>query len=267
MKQLKSSAEDLRNLFTSAITVRHIAESLASFDAGTPVGNVASFMAEKDYDLIGVRRKGLVVGYARKEDLTEGSLGDHLIDFEPAIVIPDTDPILRALEILKNSSAVFVSMLGQVAGIVTRGDLQKAPIRMWLFGLVSLIEMQVLRIIREAYPDDSWQGILSEDRLNKARELVEMRKERNEAIDLADCLQFCDKATIILKSKRLRAHFGIKSRKAGEPLFSNLQALRNDLAHSQDIITGQWPEIITLVCEAETFLCQAEKLHPEVCAG
>lgn len=33
MKQLKSSAENLRSLFTNAIAVRHIAESLASLQS------------------------------------------------------------------------------------------------------------------------------------------------------------------------------------------------------------------------------------------
>lgn len=130
-------------------------------------------------------------------------------------------------------------ILGQVGGIVTKGDLQKIPVRMWLFGLISLIEMQLLRIIRDYYPDDSWKQkpLISPDRLNKAEDQLKDRRRRNEAIDLADCLQFCDKRDIVLKSDDLCRLIGSDSTATYE-LLKSLENLRNELVHSQDIIAG-----------------------------
>ena len=130
---------------------------------------------------------------------------------------------------------------------------------MWLFGLISLIEMQLLRIIRDYYPDDSWKHKISENgRLKKAEDLFEKRRQRNEAIDLADCLQFCDKRDIVLKSDELCRLLGFDSTATCEQLKS-LEDLRNELAHSQDIITGNRPRIVDLVGQAEDILRKCEK--------
>src|SRR3990172_1407829 len=191
MKHLKSSLNDLRELFEHSITVRHISEPLASFDADHPAAQVLEFMDKKDYDVVGVRKDGLVSGYVRREDLSleDGDkVGGHLVTFEPNEMLSETTPLVNVFEVLGNSPRAFVLILGQVGGIVTKGDLQKVPVRMWLFGLISLIEMHLLRIIRDYYPDDSWKplGLISSERLDGAeKRLAELRK-RNEAIDLAD---------------------------------------------------------------------------------
>jgi hypothetical protein len=78
----------------------------------------------------------------------------------------------------------------QVSGIITCGDLQKAPVRMLLFGLVTLLEMNLLRLVRLYYPQDSWQKVLKPDRLEAANKLWHESQQRNEATDLLDYLQF-----------------------------------------------------------------------------
>ena len=262
MKHLKSSLNDLRELFEHSITVRHISEPLASFDADHPAAQVLEFMEKKDYDVVGVRKDGLVSGYVRREDLSleDGDkFGGHLVKFESKKLLPETTPLVNVFKVLGNSPRAFVLIFGQVGGIVTKGDLQKAPVRMWLFGLISLIEMQLLRIIRDYYPDGSWKPLISpKDRLANAETLLADRRRRNEAIDLADCLQFCDKCDIVLKSDELCRLLGFDSTATYEQLKS-LEDLRNELAHSQDIITGNRPRIVDLVRQAEDILRKCEK--------
>ena len=267
MKHLKSSLNDLRELFEHSITVRHISEPLASFDADHPAAQVLEFMEEKDYDVVGVRKDGLVSGYVRKEDLSleDGNkVGVHLVTFEPKELLSETIPLVNVFEVLRNSPRAFVLILGQVGGIVTKGDLQKVPVRMWLFGLISLIEMQLLRIIRDYYPDGSWKllGLISSERLDGAeKRLAELRK-RNEAIDLADCLLFCDKRNIVLKSDELWQLIGFDSKTSGEKILTSLETdLRNILVHPQDIITGNWPGIVDLAAQAEEILIKCEKVN------
>ena len=88
---------------------------------------------------------------------------------------------------------------------------------MWLFELISLIEMQFLRLIRDGWPVESWikPEMISPDRLEKAREMLAERQRRNEAFDLTDCLQFGDKTTIVLKNKRLRVALGFEKNLIG----------------------------------------------------
>lgn len=156
MKHLKSSFRDLHRLFEQSITVRDIAEPLASFDQDYPAPRASEFMASRGFDVVGVRREGSIEGYALQEDLTSGNVGDHLRDLEEGDMLRESDPLLRALESLKTRNWIFIRFLGDPSGVVTRGDLQKAPMRMWLFGLISLLEMQMLRCIRGINENDDW---------------------------------------------------------------------------------------------------------------
>ncbi len=261
MKELKSSIKDLRELFERSITVKDIAEPLASFDVNCPAPFVRQFMDKKKYDVIGVRRDGLVVGYARKNDLSNKELCKHLVKFDQDEILPDTEPLINVFKLLHRFSRVFVLVLGEVGGIVTRGDLQKAPIRMWLFGLVSLIEMHLLRIIRHYYNDEGWKELLTKERLTNAQKTLDSMKLRNEDIDLAGCLQLCDKCTIVSKNAKLRISLGFDSKKSAERFFKDLEKLRNNLAHAQDIITsfkGKWSEVVDLAEGTERLLQRCE---------
>ncbi len=263
MKHLKSSLEDLRELFEHSITVRHISEPLASFDSDHLAAQVRRFMEEKDYDVVGVREDGLVSGYAKRDDLSleDGDqVGIHLVRFKPEDMISESTPLLYVFEALRNSPRVFILILGRVGGILTKGDLQKIPVRMWLFGLISLIEMQLLRIIRNYYPDDSWKPLISLRQITAAEALLADRQRKNEAIDLADCLQFCDKRDIVLKSDELCRLIELDV-KMLEKQLKFLGNLRNELAHSQDIITGNWLGIVDLVAGAEKILHRFEKVN------
>src|SRR5207249_2246468 len=130
-------------------------------------------------------------------------------------------------------------------------DLQKAPVRLWLYGLISLIEMQMLRLIRNRFDDGLWFGRLPLLRIEAAKELFAERRRRNEEANLSDCLQFCDKAAILLKDSELSAAANFPSRRTGQKFFSQLESLRNDLAHANDILTGRWPGLAELVKEGE----------------
>lgn len=260
MKHLKTSLQDLHDLFSQNIPVRYVAEPIASFDDSAPCGAIRSFMSEHDYDVVGVRRAGIIVGYVRKSDLADGNLDVHIINFLPDDLIDETDPLITAFSSLRKLPQLFVRTLGHVGGIVTRGDMQKAPVRMWLFGLISLIELQLLRLIREGYPGDTWKQYLSEGRLASAQKLLAERQRRNEAIDLADCLQFCDKRDIVLKSEKLRTSIGCLSKTESKAFLVGLEELRDNLAHSQDIITGQWPRTADLAQYAASLLQQCEEV-------
>ena len=254
MKHLKSSLLDLRDIFEHSLAARDLAEPLASFDDNQAVETVRDFMEKEDFDVVGVRRSGRIAGYAERPALLRGVLGDHLSKFEKTVVFSDVEPIIEVLRYLDNAPRVFVGIRDHVWGIITRGDLQKAPMRMCLFGLISLLEMQLLRLIKNVYPNGKWKSLLSTNRIELAEKILNDRRSRNEGTDLADCLQFADKTAIIAKSEGLRVQLGFASCKKAKFLFENLMELRDDLAHSQDILAGRWPEIVQLANKAEELI-------------
>ena len=60
------------------------------------------------------------------------------------------------------------------------GDIQKPPERMWLFSMITIIEMYLTRLIESHYPGNDWQEIISLGRLEKAKELIAERALRGQ---------------------------------------------------------------------------------------
>jgi hypothetical protein len=252
MKHLKSSLTNLRELFERTVTVSQIAEPLVSFDAGKPGADVRALMEQRDYDVVGVRTDGLVTGYVIRAELTDGNIGALRRDIGEGHQVRESEPLLSAITLLRSQRYVFVRVLGQVGGIITRGDLQKTPVRLWLFGLLSLLEMQMQRTLLRQYPADAWTALLSESRLASARRIFDERQRRNEAIDLSDCLQLCDKAAILKEDLFVLGKF--ESRARLSQFLNDIERLRNALAHANDILNGRWPELVDLVTDMESVL-------------
>ncbi len=82
--------------------------------------------------------------------------------------------------------------------------------------------------------------------LDKAVQLQQERLRRNQHASLLDCLQFSDKAQIIVRDESLRRQVGFASRHRGEEVIKILERLRNNLAHSQDIVALDWETIVQM---------------------
>jgi len=245
-------------MFARTITLRDIAEPLVSFDHTQPATEVRAFMERREFDVVGVREHGVVAGYLVREELIDGQAGTQRHPFGPGEILPDTEPLLAAFSALRERRHVFINVLGHAGGIVSRGDLQKTPVRLWLFGLVSLLEMQLLRVVRERYPANAWAPLLSGERVGGTRRVFADRQRRREEIDLSDCLQLGDKATIFMKDRELFALSGFPSKQALENFFKEIGSLRNALAHANDISSGRWPVLVELVTTLECFLERLE---------
>ena len=264
MKQLKSKSQDLKDIFEQTITAKYIAESFRSFDADADDSKVRTFMEEHGYDVIGVRISGQIEGYSSKETLSDGTIGANICKFDPTELVSDTTTLVEVFRMLRDKPRVYVTYSNAVVGIVTRGDLQKAPVRMWLFGLITLLEMQLLRLIRGCHPNEAWKDFIKKDpkkRLNKANRIFLKRKDKNVEIDLADCLEFCDKGEILLNSDEIKKRVDIESEQAVEILLNKAKDLRDDLAHAHDIVTGSWLEMADLVQDIESLLEKMEKVE------
>jgi hypothetical protein len=238
----------VKRVFLQTFTAHDVAEPLASFDAGAAAAEVRDFMNARDFDVVGVRRDGHVVGFVERGRLEDGPCGEYLRPLEQAAVLDDTAALLTVVVELNRAPFLFINVLGGVAGIVTPADLQKPPLRMWLFGIVTLIEMRFAELIKEHCPAESWREYLSEGRLEKAQALLEERSRRNQRLDLFDCLQFSDKGQVLARNEAIRQHTVFASRRQAEDAVKKLEQLRNNLAHAQDILASDWDTILQL-CE------------------
>jgi hypothetical protein len=237
-----SSSEDALGLFLNGFSARDLAEPLPSFDDTTPTTTIRAAMKAQQLDVVGVRRSGVVIGWLTRDDAASGRQSVGVRPFDPASVISDSASLNEVMRDLNAFPCLFVRGFGQVSGLIRRVDLQKPAMRMWLFGLVTITELRVTRLIDELCPHESWQKYLSAGRLQKSREFLQERLRRGQSRTLLDCLQFADKGQIVARDESLRVRTRFASRREVEEFVKALQDLRNNLAHSQDI-SGDWDVI------------------------
>ena len=241
----RDSYYDIDKIFLRGLTVRDIAEPLPSFDSQTPVESVKSAMTMHHIQVAGVREKGYVAGYLERSELGDsGACGQYCHPIEEARILAESASLSDLVMSLNQVPYLFVNFLGEISGIVTRADLDDPPVRMWLFGLITLIEMRFLTLIERRFDQDGWQKYLSNSRLEKAAALQSERRRRNQDPRLLDCLQFSDKAQIVVRDEYLRQQIGFTSRRRGSEVIKNLEKLRNNLAHAQDIVSLDWETIV-----------------------
>lgn len=255
------SGAGLRRTFRDAFTAENLVEPLVSYDFDRSADAIAMLMAARDFDVAGVRFAGVVGGWVRRAELDGGQLDDHAHDLTPADVVDARTPLSDLVPRLADREFVFVAALGAVSGIVTTADLQKPPLRMWLFGVLTLIEAQLARRIRDRFPDDTWRDTLSAARVARAEGLQAERRRRNEHLELIDCLSFGDKGWILSKVPEVLEQLEIPSRRVARERIKELEQLRNRLAHGHDVVACDLPVMARLATRLERLL------EAEVTAG
>jgi len=245
------SQRRVHRLFTEAFTAKDIAEPIHSFDADRKSHEVESIMHTLGIGVIGIRRHGQVMGYAWKGDLDSGQCGDRARAFGQDQVVYGDASLSEVILVLTRYDHCFISLLGTVAGVVTRADMEKPIVRMWLFGMITMLEINIASRIREHWPGDEWQQHCSNNRLRKAEALCAERSRLNQHSDLIDCLQLSDKAQVLLSDQELMEEYGFSSKTAADRTIKELSSLRNNLAHGQSIVSYDWPQIVRMTQRLE----------------
>jgi hypothetical protein len=247
---------ELRSVLGAGITARSILEPLQSCPADASAAEMADLLRRRDFDVAGVKavQDGPVIGFVERDGLTSGLVRDHRKEITADHLVSDATDLPRLLSHLKGRQYAFVSSGPSVEGIVTRADLNKPPVRVYLFGLVSLLEMHLAFWITDGYPSNSWEGKLKRVRLDAAKDVQRMRRRGSEEPALFECLQFCDKRDLVLGHPELPSKMGMGLGADALESLRQAESLRNDLAHSQRDLAGgsSWEEVIGLVEWMET---------------
>mgnify|MGYP001765426227 FL=1 len=197
--------------------------------------------------VVGLRSGRRLVGYVEttaREDAGPGHRGRREIADDQIIDVGASIPVV--VHVLTRYDHAFVREGDRIQGVLARADLEKPIGRMWLFGIVMLVELDFLQRIRALWPDGGWEACLSPGRLDKARQLQAERLRRGQPSDLLDCLQLADKGQILIADHDVLREWGHRSRKAAKAALQDLQSLRNHLAHSQAVVDLHWHLIARL---------------------
>jgi len=255
-----SASRELRKTLDDSLVVRHISTKMETCRGDRQAAEVRTYMEERNFDVMGLFDGDRISRYGSLKRLGEGTCNDHGLPIEPTEIVASTTALIDLLPIMKDRDYLFVLEGARLESIVTPADLQKPPVRMLLFGLVSLLDMFLLALVRRHYSEETLSSILKPQRLEEARSLYDLRKAKNQEIDLADCLQISDKRDLILRKLDCPT-LGFNSKRTAMKFFKKAEDLRNNLAHSQDLVLGSsWNEVIELAININAFLSRFENL-------
>lgn len=230
--------------FMQSFTAKDILEPLTCFDLGIPAEGLVDRNLWQEAPVTGLRREGSFVRYLLREEMEKGDLSGHSISTHQ--VVSNDSPLTDVIHALGQFSYVFVEVDGDTPGVITRADMEKPVARMWLFGLIMLLESAIMQVIKELSGDEAWTRLVSESRLQKARLLQEERARRKLPADLQDCLQFSDKLEIVICRPDFVKKAGFQSMAAAKRVVKELESLRNDLAHGQPVGMHDWPAVVRM---------------------
>lgn len=242
-------------LFTEAFSARDVQQMLLSYDKDS-MSKLAERVREgRGPGIYGIRERGVVTGYVAVGDFAaDPSEQVRLIDQRQVVDL--RSPLADVIHVLTLFAWCFVSLDGTIIGVIGRGDMEKPVVRMWLFGIIILVEMLAVEEIRRLWPDQGWRVGLSEGRFQKALQLQAERQRRGLDADLLDCLLFSDKLQLLLKDPQFIETLGFQSTNAAKKVIKDLESLRNNLAHGQDITRHDWPQIVRLARRIQQLFAQ-----------
>lgn len=241
-------------LFSQAFVAEDIAEPLRSFDGVRRVDDVISLMDLQRLEVAGVRQGGAVVAAVRRCDLreTDDLLRKQARPVSRGQIVSGSCPLSEIGMVLSRHQYCFVTTLESIGGVITRNDFEKPIVRMWLFGVLTMIEMELTERIRTLWPDDSWITLISEKRLELARNLHAERSRRQQYCELLDCLQLSDKGKILISDPEQVKTLDFPSQGAAKKVLKDIESLRNNLAHGQSVVVHDWAQILRFTRNIET---------------
>lgn len=251
----------IRQIFIDNVTARCIYEPLLSCPRNSMSMEAREALQVRDFDVAGVKetKDGTVVGYVKTEELGDGEVGNYLRTIEHDLLISDSTPLAEIFYVLSNKDFAFVVYGNQITGIITKADINKPPVRIYIFGAISLLEMHLNLWINHFFPNERWKNDVPENRMKIADDIYNKRKGNNQELTLLECLQLCDKRELLLNTEDFLAMFKFTKKKF-KSLVGRAEVIRNELAHSQNSIVANmdWNKFVNTIQTTEKFLIESD---------
>lgn len=252
----------LKQIFVDNVTAKYIYEPLLSCPANSTSILAKSELRRRDFDVAGVKefKNGEVIGFVVADEIGDDDFKTYIKKIEHGLLISDSTPLAELFSILSKKDFVFVVYGNNISGIITRADINKPPVRVYIFGIISLLEMHLNLWINHFYPSESWFDKIPPDRIIKAKSLYEQRKGNNQELTLLECLQLCDKRNLLKDADGFIVFFNFTKNKF-VTLIELMEKIRNEIAHSQNSIISNinWDEFIETIAAMETFLISSDE--------
>jgi len=193
---------------------------------------ILEIMKRENYDIIPVKKNGKFIGYVERNLLSKTR------EIEPAIrqitldvVVSSDTHVHEMIDLFQKSRFFFVNKANELVGLVTYADLDKIPIRVWLFILICKFEFALLQLIKNFYKGSSWLEKFTPERREKITKLFNEKRKQDIDISLEDCLNLGEMIELLECDDKLRSLAGYDTRSSCKSECSGLETLRNNVMH------------------------------------
>ena len=229
-----------------AFTAKDIADPFISFESEMTPSELLARMNLAEVDVAGLHEGRVPLGFVEASFLRSKTGEAVPRGFAAGQMVAPETSFMEVIEVLTRHDWCFVQSQGNIVGAISRQDVQKPAVRMWLFGILTVAELEFTERIRGKWPEATWSGLLSPQRIDKARQLLAERERRKEKCELIDCLQLADKIEILLSDATEQGALGVPTPSAARRVGKQFESLRNSLAHAQKLVEQDWPQIVRL---------------------
>lgn len=255
----------LKKIFMDSVTAKSICEPLHSCKPDMLAREVKDILNERDFDTAGVIDENeKVIGYVVSDELEDGFIDVHIKNIDFNKIVSDSTPIPILIDELTRNEYLYVNYGRDILFIVTKADLNKPPVRIFIFGVISLFEIHLNYWVRKFYKnDDEIRAVIDTVRFENANAHYQVAKGNNEndGVNLVGYLQLSDKKKLLCSSSEFCKTFNLSKNKM-KGFVEAAEKIRNNIAHSQNsIFTGITLELISILLgEIEDFIVRSEEL-------
>ncbi len=213
----------------TGLRVEHIATfALEACSPDDEAGSVLDHPSSSAFDQFPVRDDDRIVGVLERPALRDArTVRDRMRPLADGMLVSAGDSLGTLLPLMAAMRYQIVVQHAKVAGLVTRSDLLKLPVRLYAFTMVTHLELLMTDLIDEDFAGtDGWMACLGPSRQAKVIEkLGRIGAARLDPPPL-EFTEFCDKRDILRKHRGLKDGF--------EKDLKEVEELRNSIAHAAD---------------------------------
>jgi hypothetical protein len=186
-----------------------------------------------------VKDKEKVYGYLIFDDEIfnapiQGKTREATLPLNIKFVVPSTMSILDVIPIFLKQCFLFVLASNDITHVITFQDLDKLPVKLCIFSLFLELEKKLLGWF--STDSERYLNLLPKGRLEKAKELCRIKKEKETPNRLLLNTTFIDKKTMLMNDPGLFQALSLGSKEELVGFFDKVEKVRNKIAHSDSIL-------------------------------
>ena len=197
-------------------------------------------LTERGYDVAPVIENDEPLGFVRATDCQETSssttVSEHTVTLTLSHLIAPDAAFETVLTALYEQPRYFIASQNNVAGILTRADLNSQAARRHLFTYISLFEHTAREFIRAHVPEWHEETLIDQEKIERTRRKRNAAAANNADLPLIHYAGLSTINTVLTATDQCWKALGFNSDDRASSILDDIRRLRNDVVHSNPII-------------------------------